>query len=424
MKRSRLGLQLVFGLALSALLIWLSVRSLDPREIGRALAAANWVWFLPVCALTLLAFWIRAVRWGWLLRSVKPIGVASLYSATMIGFAANNLLPARLGEVVRPWALGASERISRSSAFATVIVERVIDMFCILLLLGIALVLHPFPPRVQEAGIVALLMNLGLLIALILIERKPEVAERLAQWLGGHLPGPIAPKAASFLRNFSSGLGVFRHGPGLAWVTFYSAVMFAGDRTRPPGLHGGVLVRRAVVRGARHAGRDRVRHHGRAHAGLPGRDPVRLRTRALAVRHRPRTRVFVLSLLPPDTVPADHRGRTDLPGPPGPVAGTGRGRKPGGGGHDGLIANEADRCTATRSGRGRLGARPRGRRVTAAVRDRKRVGIPEFAFGTRATRRGRRPSNGGSARPAANPPRRWPRNAASISRGGCGGGPS
>jgi len=227
MKRSRLGLQLVFGLALSALLIWLSVRSLDPREIGRALAAANWVWFLPVCALTLLAFWIRAVRWGWLLRSVKPIGVASLYSATMIGFAANNLLPARLGEVVRPWALGASERISRSSAFATVIVERVIDMFCILLLLGVALVLHPFPPRVQEAGVVALLMNLGLLIALILIERKPEVAERLAQWLGGHLPGAIAPKAASFLRNFSSGLGVFRHGPGLAWVTFYSAVMFA-----------------------------------------------------------------------------------------------------------------------------------------------------------------------------------------------------
>jgi len=227
MNGNRLRIQLALGLLLSAALLWLSLRSLDLREIAGALARANWVWFGPICLLTLLAFWIRAVRWGWILHGIKPIPVRRLFSATMIGFAANNLLPARLGELVRPWALGTSERISRSSAFATIIVERVVDMFCILLLFAVALSLHPFPKMVQEAGLAALGMNVVLLAALMSIERSPAQAERAAAWVARRAPARIAPKAASLLRNFSGGLGVFRSGPGLVWVTVYSVLMYA-----------------------------------------------------------------------------------------------------------------------------------------------------------------------------------------------------
>src|SRR5207344_1205335 len=103
-------------------------------------------------------------------------------------FAANNLLPARLGELVRPWALGVSEKISRSSVFATVIVERVVDMFCILVFLGVSLILHPAPPVIQNAGLAALAVNLVLLIGLVLIERNPAHADRLAAWFSRVLP--------------------------------------------------------------------------------------------------------------------------------------------------------------------------------------------------------------------------------------------
>lgn len=226
MGRGRLGVQLAFGLALSAVLIWLSVRALDMGEVLRALAGANWVWFLPICGLTLLSMYVRAVRWGWLLRSVKPIGVPSLYAATMIGFMANNLLPARLGELVRPWALGKREKISRSSVLATVIVERVVDMFCVLVFLGIALLLHPAPPLIRRAGLLALVVNLALLVGLILIERNPAQADRLAAWSQRALPPALGPKVASLLRNFAAGLGVFRHGPGLFWVTVHSLLLF------------------------------------------------------------------------------------------------------------------------------------------------------------------------------------------------------
>jgi uncharacterized protein (TIRG00374 family) len=224
--RGRLGLQLLLGLGLSAFLIWLSVRTLDLGSVARALAGANWVWFVPVCGVTLLAFWVRAVRWGWLLKGVKPIGVHSLFAATMIGFMANNLLPARIGELVRPWALGTRERISRSSVLATVIVERVIDMFCVLVFLGIALLLHPAPPLIRRAGLAALLVNLILLVVLVAIERNPAQADRLAAWCARVLPARIGPRAASLLRNFAAGLGVFRHGPGLFWVTVHSLILF------------------------------------------------------------------------------------------------------------------------------------------------------------------------------------------------------
>jgi uncharacterized protein (TIRG00374 family) len=224
--RGKLGLQLALGLVLSAVLIWLSVRTLDWGQAMRALAQANWLWFLPACAITLLAFWIRAVRWGWLLKSVKPIGAGSLFSATMIGFMANNLLPARIGELVRPWTLGATEKVSRSSVLATVIVERVVDMFCVLVFLGIALLLHPAPPVIRNAGFGALLANLVLLIALVAIERNPAQADRLARTCEERLPRAIGPKVARLLRNFAGGLGVFRHGPGLFWVTAYSLLLF------------------------------------------------------------------------------------------------------------------------------------------------------------------------------------------------------
>ncbi len=224
--RTKIGLQLALGLLLSFGLIALSVRTLDWHDVGRALASANWLWFVPVCGLTLLAFWIRAVRWGYMLRSVKSIPVARLFAATMIGFAANNLLPARLGELVRPWALGASERISRSSAFATVIVERVIDMFCILVFLGLVLLLHPAPAVIKDAGVAALLGNVGLLVALLAIERSPARAEALARAFERRLPAAVGPKVGSLLRNFAGGLGVFRSASGIAWVAVYSGLLF------------------------------------------------------------------------------------------------------------------------------------------------------------------------------------------------------
>ena len=177
--------QLVLGLAVSIGCLWWAAGGLlsnpdDRARIQDAFTRANYATLPPMVAGVALFYLIKAWRWRLLL---KPVGdfhtVRDLLPYVMIGFAANNLLPARIGELVRPWALGRREKISRSTALATVIVERVVDMFSILLVLAVGLALHPFPRLIKDAGFAALATNLVLLVVLLVIERNPAQAERL-----------------------------------------------------------------------------------------------------------------------------------------------------------------------------------------------------------------------------------------------------
>jgi len=76
-------------------------------------------------ALTIFGFWVLAVRWRWLIMTPRPVSTASLFSATMIGFMANNVLPFRLGEFVRPALLRQKGKVSASAVLGTVAVERI-----------------------------------------------------------------------------------------------------------------------------------------------------------------------------------------------------------------------------------------------------------------------------------------------------------
>ena len=124
-------LKFTIGFVISAVAVWFSMRDVRPTEVWNALRQASYLGFFFVCALTIFGFWLRAFRWRWLLS--KRIAIGSLFSATMIGFMANNLLPLRLGEFVRAWALGRREHMSKSTVFATVGVERVLDMLTLLI---------------------------------------------------------------------------------------------------------------------------------------------------------------------------------------------------------------------------------------------------------------------------------------------------
>jgi len=218
--------QLLLGAGLGVVLLLFSLKGVDMKSLWDALAHANYWLFAPIFALTLAAFYVRAVRWGVLLRTVKAIPAASLFSATMIGFAANNLLPARLGEFIRAWAIGRSERISRSAAFATVVVERIVDVFALLFFFALSLLLHPFSDAVRRTGWLLLAANAALLVVLILAERNPERVSAFSRWAWGHLPGKLGRRAHTLLDNFVVGLGVLRQGPAIGWVIFHTLLMY------------------------------------------------------------------------------------------------------------------------------------------------------------------------------------------------------
>ena len=200
-------LRLWLGIAVSLVLLWVAFRGVPLEELGHSLRQIRPLWLLPVLASILVRFWLTAVRWQVLLRPAKRIGTHRLFAVTLIGFMANNVLPARLGEFVRAYALGRTEALSSSLSFATIVVERVFDGFTLLLFLVVGLsFLDPQPWLLWSAAAAGALYlaALGVLLGL----RRPGGAA-LSAWLVGWLPAGLRVRVSGLLASFTLGLQVF-----------------------------------------------------------------------------------------------------------------------------------------------------------------------------------------------------------------------
>lgn len=145
-KKISTALQYLLFLALGLLLVWLSVRDIDAdsrRQIRHSLAGARFILFIPVFLILLLSHYARALRWRLLM---EPMGYrpdkANTFFAVMIGYLANQVFP-RLGEVLKCTLLARYEKIPADKLVGTIILERLIDGLCLLVVFGITLLLQP-----------------------------------------------------------------------------------------------------------------------------------------------------------------------------------------------------------------------------------------------------------------------------------------
>ena len=228
----RRALQLLLGIAVSALCVWLSMRDVHFGEVLHALRRANPWGFLLVMLVTLAGFWLRALRWRYFIQAGRPLGVGSLFSATMIGFMANNVLPFRLGEFVRPWALARREGLSKTTLLATVVVERAVDMLTLLGIFGVSMILHPIGESTEAGRLVQwgarllLALCVGLTVLVIAIERSRRLAQSVLNLLTAPFPGPARERVAQMFERFLEGLGLFRDLRRLSLVFALSFTMF------------------------------------------------------------------------------------------------------------------------------------------------------------------------------------------------------
>ena len=115
------------GVVISAVFLWLALRGLSVAEVIAQLPGLNYWWLVPAVGVYFLAVLARTWRWHYLLRPIKSISTGSLFPVVVIGYAGNNIFPARAGEVLRAIVLKRRERVAISASLATIIVERVFD---------------------------------------------------------------------------------------------------------------------------------------------------------------------------------------------------------------------------------------------------------------------------------------------------------
>jgi len=158
---------------------------------------------------------------------IKSVDVASLFSALLIGYMANILMPAHLGEFLRAYVLGKKRGVSASSTFATIVVERVIDVFALLLLMVFAILLYPFPDWINTAGYAMLVGTAGLFVFLILLKKYFSFFERFLNLLFRPLPKGLQEKLDRGVRSFVIGIVPLRSGWDYPVVAVLSVVIWA-----------------------------------------------------------------------------------------------------------------------------------------------------------------------------------------------------
>src|SRR5436853_4416689 len=129
---ARTAIVLIVAAALLALFLY----KVDLRGVLSQILHADVEWLLLALVTMFVNLAIRAWRWQYLLEPLGTAPFGSAFRATAVGFAASSILPARAGEVIRPYFLARQERMSATGAFATIILERVLDMLTVLVLLA------------------------------------------------------------------------------------------------------------------------------------------------------------------------------------------------------------------------------------------------------------------------------------------------
>jgi glycosyltransferase 2 family protein len=210
--------QLFFGVVLAVALLAVFFRGVDWSALNQALRNAR---LLPLCGVVLITvaiYAVRAWRWGDLLAPLGRVGNTDLFSATMVGFAAGLLVP-RAGELLRPWLVSRRHPIPTSAGFATIIIERLIDLVTVLTLFALYLFVLPAPAAQIETRLIEMLSLAGAAAGLVAFAVLGFllVLHSHAGWVIGGIerlltraPQWLAEPIGRLLHTFSSGLAVLR----------------------------------------------------------------------------------------------------------------------------------------------------------------------------------------------------------------------
>lgn len=210
-KQSRRGsLSLLLGLLLSGAFLYLALRNINPALTWQQLSSVNPALLAMAILIGSLSNLVRAARWRVLLGYSMRISLRHLFNSMMIGYMANNVLPARMGELVRIYALERSTGVSKSRSAATIVLERIIDALVLLTTVGAISVFLPMPALIRRSSLIAALTCTATGIVLLFVAFKSEKVARQINRIISSVSDNLGDRAQHVVARFAEGLGVLR----------------------------------------------------------------------------------------------------------------------------------------------------------------------------------------------------------------------
>ncbi len=219
------------GLAVSAFFLYIALRGLHLDEVWSAISNARLFWLLPGILVYFVAVLVRAWRWQFLLRPIKPISLAGMFPVIAIGYMGNNIYPARAGELISALVLKRRYQVPVSASLATILVERIFDGVVMLSFLFFNL--FQLSHFAAQSGFMDLLRSLslwgsvifiGLLVVFLAMASFPQKADRvLASITNAILPTRWRPGAGNIIQRFLQGFGALGS-PREVLIVFVSSI--------------------------------------------------------------------------------------------------------------------------------------------------------------------------------------------------------
>ena len=225
------SIQYVLSAVLSLFFLYLAFRGTDFRQLALSMVEANYVWLGISFICLMLSHAVRAYRWRYLLDPVKAsIGFRNLFSGVMIGYLMNNVLP-RAGELARPYALSRLESVPASSAFGTIVMERLLDVAMFLVLVGLLPFVYSGPlsvtfPWIVPSGIIVMVIiavAFGGVITLIL---KPSLTDWLLRLSTRFFPEWLSDRLAKLVHAFLEGFKTLTRPGHLVAITLLTILVW------------------------------------------------------------------------------------------------------------------------------------------------------------------------------------------------------
>ncbi len=200
--------KVIFGILISVVLVYLSVRGINFNDVWSDLKKIQLTYVILFLLLVILMQYLRSYRWGVILQPMEKIDQLSLFSVTSVGFLAIAAIPARIGELARPYLISKRSSIKMSSALGTIIVERILDSFTVLSIAVIVLLKTDLPSWMIQSSILFFLIAMALFCFVLFLILRREKAMKFINIILDKLPGKFANKIDEILHHFINGLQI------------------------------------------------------------------------------------------------------------------------------------------------------------------------------------------------------------------------
>jgi hypothetical protein len=216
--------RLILSLLISAVCLYFAFRNFSVSDLKESFLKANWLWFVPAMALHLIAMAGRVLRWQILLSSLGKAPYKDVFVTLTFGFFVNNILPARMGELVRAYASKKLIGIPATSSLGTIAVERLTDLLGVLVMIFLGLYALPMRDFPVKSITIALVLGIALLVMMFwFFETKGDA-------LKSKLPG-IWRKLIDIIHNITKGFAAIKSIPKIIAVILISILVWSIEAT-------------------------------------------------------------------------------------------------------------------------------------------------------------------------------------------------